>query len=213
MKPFKYAPARYRKIAISVFIAFHFWAIITWVISPYSNLIMTEPESDHESDHFAGRFEKRIFTVIRAPENGFVSRLVGDYVNLIGAYQYWDFFAPHSARIHRYLSICRTIKEYPEDARIDCIEPIYRSFDGNPEHLEQSHDGKRSRSFRLVENLLRLHRAEFLDAFMLYWRPEHLARDFEPDYLLLHEFTLWPDGIHAKQTSNRRDEVIWILPN
>ena len=205
----KCATEAYRKIGISVFILFHFWALTIWVLSPYSSMVLAGPEINHP----AGRIEKPIFKTLRAREDGVVSQLIGHYVNLIGAHQYWDFFAPHSARIHRYLSICREIREYPDGARIDCIEPIYRSFDGHPENLIHSHDGYRSRSYRLVENLLGVRRTDLFDALLLYWRRQQIPSDSGTAYLLLHEFTLWPDGIHANRTNKRRDELIWIVPN
>lgn len=200
---------RVRKIAIPAFVLFHFWALIAWIIPPYSDMIAKSLRADRP----AGRLERQIFEAFTVTDNGSLSVLARNYIDLLGAHQYWDFFAPASPRVHRYLSVCSNIRESPENGTIDCIEPLYRSFEGNLDNAARSGQSRRSRSFRLVENLLRLHRADLMNAFTQYWLHQRNSGATGTAFLLLHEFTLPAAGPNLASVTRRRDEVIWIVPN
>ncbi len=199
---------RCRKAGISVFVLFHFWALIVWMIPPYSGMISDSPYPGS----LAGRLERSLFYTLVPQDGGAASMLARHYIDLSGAYQYWDFFAPVPPRIHRYLQVCTKLLESPDKGRIGCIEPWYRSFDGDVDHAVRPHRGSRSRSFRLVENLIRLHRPDLLNAFTLYWRHKKPRDDKGQSFLLLHEFSLQPGRSESESATGRRDELIWIAP-
>ncbi|MGH8553180.1 MAG: hypothetical protein ACRERS_07780 [Methylococcales bacterium] len=136
--------------------------------------------------------------------------MIRNYIDLLGAHQYWDFFAPQTPRIHRYLSVCGDILEASEHGRIECINPLYQSFAGDVDNVAQPHRGNRSRAFRLVENLFRLRHPVLLNAFTLYWAHKKYHTEPRTAFLLLHEFTLQPGGRNTKSARVWRDELIWI---
>jgi hypothetical protein len=200
---------RYRKGAISALILFHFCALTLWILPPYSEMIA---HSAHAGT-LPGRFEQMISHALTPRDGGPVSILSRTYVDLFGLHQYWDFFAPGSVRIHRYLSVCAEIRESPAGKIIECIEPVYQSFDGGVEDAAKPHHGNRSRSFRLVENLIRLNRPDLLDAFSLYWQKKRQPEKDGTVYLVLHEFTLRAGRGNPASRIARRDELIWIAPD
>jgi hypothetical protein len=149
-----------------MFVLLHFCALVAWIIPPYSGMIANSPHADSP----ARRLEQRLFAALSNAGGETRSFLTANYIDFLGAHQYWDFFAPETPRIHRYLEVCSEILESSDERRIQCINPLYRSFDGEIDQATHPHHGKRSRSFRLVENLYRLHRPDLLNAFTLYWR-------------------------------------------
>ncbi|MGR9106149.1 MAG: hypothetical protein ACU843_04370 [Gammaproteobacteria bacterium] len=197
-----------RKTAISIFVLFHFSAVILWIIPPYSEMI----EQFTTADSLAGRLERGLMATLPMRGTEFGSRLIDAYIDLIGAHQYWDFFAPEIPRVHRYLSVCSSVQDLPETEGIACIGPLYRSFEGPVEDAARPHQGKRSRSYRLVENLMRLHRPELFEAFTMYWRKKQDPDAAGSTFLLLHEYTLQPGKRDVEQANKHRDEVIWIAP-
>lgn len=198
---------RSRKALIAGFVWIHFAAVIAWILPPYSEMVANSAHADH----LAGRIEKRLFTLLSPKAEGPISGFVQSYVNVLGAHQYWDFFAPEIPRIHRYLEVCTEILESPNDGRIQCIGPLYQSFEGKIDQAAQPHRGKQSRSFRLVENLYRLHRPDLLNAFTLYWRRKNKSERNARSYLVLHEFMLGPGS--RDSMPGRRDELLWIAPD
>lgn len=201
-------PKRIRKAAISAFILIHFWAVTIWIIPPYSEMI----EKSTYADSPAGQFEQKLAALLTGADGEFGSILARNYVDLIGAHQYWDFFAPDAPLFHRYLSVCSDILESKGTTRIECINPLYQSFAGDLDHVTQSHHGDRSRSFRLVENLLRLKRMDLLNAFTRYWSQKKYPDESRTAFLLLHEFSLQPGRPEPESGSTRRDELIWFAP-
>ncbi len=199
---------RTRKIAIPAFVLFHFWALIAWIIPPYSDMVAKAPRTDSP----IGRLERQIVKALTAKDGGVVSVLARNYIDLIGAHQYWDFFAPDSPRVHRYLSVCSNIRESPEIGTMDCIEPLYQSFEGNLNNAAQLYQPRRSRSFRLVENLLRLPRPDLMNAFTLHWH-QRKSDATGTAFLLVHEFTLQAGSPSLVFANKRRDEVVWIVPD
>ncbi|MCI0655210.1 MAG: hypothetical protein L0Y39_12135 [Methylococcaceae bacterium] len=197
---------QFRKATISAFILFHFCALMLWILPPYSEMIAKAPHTGSP----VRQFEPHLFAALTAPDDGPVSNLVGNYIDILGAYQYWDFFAPETPRIHRYLSVCTDIFDAFEPGRIECINPLYQSYEGDVDHAAQAHHGNRSRSFRLVENQFRLKRPDLLNAFTRYWLHKKYPDQPRTAFLLLHEFTLQPGSRDTKSESRRRDELIWI---
>ncbi|MGH8548021.1 MAG: hypothetical protein ACRERU_05375 [Methylococcales bacterium] len=197
-----------RKAAISVFVILHFCALIVWMIPPYAGMVIDSPHAGS----LTVRIEQRLFRALAPDDGGVVAILTRNYIDLLGAYQYWDFFAPDTPRIHRYLSVCTDILESRDKRHIECLDPVYQSFEGNIEDAAHAHHGNRSRAFRLVENLFRLRRPDLMNAFTLYWRHQKHFDAAGRSYLLLHEFTLRPDSLDAKSTSGSRDELIWVAP-
>lgn len=197
-------PERIRRIAIPAFVILHFAALTLWILTPYSEIIARSPLADNP----VGRWEQDFFEWLNRQNHGIGSALAQNYVDWIGAHQYWDFFAPSIPRVHRYLSVCAEIREIPERPRINCLEPLYQSFQGNRANAARPHQGEGSRSFRLVENLWRLNRPDLWDAFTSYWRAQ---RDPGPEhaFLLLHEFTLQAGTADFEG----EDKLIWMTPD
>ena len=197
-----------RILVISTFVILHFCALIAWIALPYSGMMDSAPHADSP----ARSIEKILFDALRPKDGGTVSNLLRKYVDFLGAYQYWDFFAPLALRVHRYLSVCGEILESSGNRQIKCMDPLYQSFDGKLGEAAKSHHGDRSRSFRLVENLVRLDRPDLLDAFTMYWRNKKQRDNSERTFLLLHEYTLTPGVPNARSETQGRDELIWVSP-
>lgn len=195
-----------RTVVISAFVILHFCALVAWIAPPYAAMM----DSTLDANSATRRFEHMLFAALR-PKNGeVVSNLLRKYIDFLGVYQYWDFFAPTAPRIHRYLSVCGEILMSSENRHIKCLDPLYQSFDGNLNKTAESHRGERSRSFRLVENLVRLDRPDLMDAFTMYWRNKQHRDQTKRTFLLLHEYTLYPGSPNVEREILRRDELIWV---
>ncbi|MGH8553415.1 MAG: hypothetical protein ACRERS_08975, partial [Methylococcales bacterium] len=170
-----------------------------WIIPPYSEMIENAPLANSP----VGLLERRLFRSLTPDASGFGARRVRNYIDWLGAHQYWDFFAPEIPRVHRYLEVCSDILEISESQRIECIDPLYQSFDGTIDQAELPHRGNASRSCRLVENPIRLNRPDLLDAFTRYWSHRKFPNESRTTFLLLHEFTLQP-GAREIEPANLR---------
>ena len=207
-----------RKIAISLFFVLHTSALILWVFPPYSDLVLDE----QNGRGFVPNIEQHIFSWFKNSQNHAFPGLLNAYVDLIGAHQYWDFFAPEVPKVHRYLRVCPEIIVVLDDDRIGCINPLYKSYDGTLFEAIHSFNGARSRSFRLTENLVRLQRQDLFESFTRYWWNEKTNQKkvrYNQVFLVLTEYPLvlteYP--LHPKTFSpppeyGRKDSVVWITP-
>jgi hypothetical protein len=198
-----------RTVAISTFVPLHFIFITLWILPPYSQLL----EASKQATDPARRTEAAIGTFLTNDKLDPLHKAVRAYVNLFGAHQYWDFFAPDVPRTHRYLKICNGIRETSRSKRIDCTETLYKSYHGELDQVIDSHRGRNSRSFRLTESLIRLHRPELLDAFTSHWQSKEDGNHRDRSFLLLHEFSLTPVGKKESVDASRHDEVLWMIPD
>lgn len=169
-------------------------------------------DNSPNSGNPARRFERLFFNVLNPNNNKPLTKFLRNYVDFLGAHQYWDFFAPDTPIIHRYLSVCDEIHESLEKPLIQCLKPLYQSYNGSLDDAGRSHHGERSRSFRLVENIFRLDQPELLAAFTEYWRNKMPGRASISTFLLLHEYTLYPGLAEKSLKTSRRDELIWVSP-
>lgn len=200
-----------RKVAISLFLVFHFSAVLFWVLTPFCGLVASEPAPSN----LFKTFERATFAWIDRHKEAFIPKLFSRYIDVIGAHQYWDFFAPQAPTIHRYIRVCRDIKINPQNEFIDCIDPLYKSYRGTLRDAIFSHDGENSRSFRFSENLIRLDRDDLYKAFNEYWyqllKHENERRNGEV-YLLRTEIPLHPFLPKVDMQYQRKDKILWMTP-
>ena len=200
-----------RKTAISLFFVLHTSALIFWVFPPYSDLVLDE----QNERGFVLDIEQYIFSWFKNSQNHTIPSLLNTYVDLTGAHQYWDFFAPEAPTVHRYLRVCPEIIVMPGDDRIDCIKPLYKSYDGTLLETIRSFNGARSRSFRLTENLVRLQRQDLFESFTGYWWNENTKQKrvrYKQVFLVLTEYPLHPKTFPPRPEYGRKDTVVWIIP-
>lgn len=197
-----------RTAAISTFVPLHFILITLWILPPYSQLL----EASKQTTGLARRIEAAMGTFLTNDKLDPLHKAVRAYVNLVGAHQYWDFFAPDVPRTHRYLRVCNGIHETSRPKRIDCTKTLYQSYHGELDQVIDPHQGRDSRPFRLTESLIRLHRPELLDAFTSHWQSEEDGSHRGRSFLLLHEFGLNPVKKESVDAS-RHDEVLWMTPD
>ncbi len=198
-----------RKIAISSFFVLHISALIFWVFPPYSDMVLSE-KSVHQSIR---KFEQNIFSWFKDSQNHTIPRILNAYIDFIGAHQYWDFFAPEAPTFHRYIRVCPEIIVSPGDNHIVCIDPLYKSYDGNLLQIAQSFGRTRSRSFRLTENLIRFQREDLFESFTRYWLNENAINNGIQNsqiFLVLTEYPLHPHGPAPNPQHDRKDSVVWI---
>ena len=198
-----------RTAAVSTFVPLHFIIITLWILPPYSQLL----EADKQTTGPARRIEAAIGSFLMNDKLGPLHKAARAYVDLVGAHQYWDFFAPDVPRTHRYLRVCSGIRETSRPKRIDCTETLYQSYHGELNQIIDPHQGRDSRPFRLIESLIRLHRPELLDAFTNHWQSGEDGNHRGRLFLLLHEFGLAPVGKKESSDSSRQDEVLWMIPD
>jgi hypothetical protein len=198
-----------RTAAISTFVPLHFIFIILWILPPYSQLL----EADKQTTGAARRIGAAIGTFLINERLRPLHKAVRAYVDLVGAHQYWDFFAPDVPRTHHYLRVCSGIRETSRPKRIDCTETLYQSYHGELDQVIGPHRGRDSRPFRLIESLIRLHRPKLLDAFTSHWQSGENGNHRGRLFLLLHEFGLAPVGKKESNDTSRQDEVLWITPD
>ncbi len=200
-----------RKAAISLFFVLHIGALIFWVFPPYSDLVLDE-QNGRDS---VLNIEQPIFSWFKNSQNHPIPSLLNAYIDLIGAHQYWDFFAPEAPTVHRYLRVCSEIIVKPGDDWIGCINPLYKSYDGSLLAAIRSFDGARSRSFRLTENLVRLQRQDLFESFARYWWNQNTKREGVRNteiFLVLTEYPLHPQKSLLPLQYGRKDTVVWIYP-
>ncbi len=197
---------RIRKGTIVTFIIFHLIALIFWVFPPYSAAVLDEPKPND----IIPLLERHLFSGLQHLQTTATPRLFNAYIDLIGMHQYWDFFAPNAPTQHRYLRVCKSITQHPESNLIDCGTLLYKSYHGKLADTIKPHLGRRSRSFRLTENLTHLRRADLLEAFTRHWT---LPDQQNPEiYLVVSEFALNINQENDNDTPQRYDEVIWLWP-
>lgn len=198
-----------RKTAISLFVLFHFGALMFWVFPPYADMVLR----NSNPAGVVGNYERILFSWFEQSEGHLFRRILNGYIDYLGAHQYWDFFAPEAPVVHRYLRVCEKIIEQPDDSRVDCVNPLYKSFDGTLVQAIQSYNGRRSRSFRLTENLIGLQRQDFFESFTRYWWNQNAqAKDNRSSqaYLILTEYPLHPRSRTLNVQYGRQDTVVWI---
>ncbi len=199
-----------RKILVSAFVIFHFSAVTLWVFWPYAEQFSKDSS---QKTPFAA-LERGVLEKIRSLDDAPVFRLVDFYINTLGLHQYWDFFAPQTPRVHRYLRVCRHISLDPESKLIACKQPLYKSYRGTLGDAVHSFDGLNSRDFRFTENMVRLHRLNFYEKFLKYWHDHaHTGSETKRSeiYAIISEFELQPDSRPNSAGSIRRDEVVWMI--
>ena len=199
-----------RKTAISLFFVIHVGALIFWVFPPYSDLVLDEQNGRGS----IWNIERHIFSWFKNTQNHTISRILNVYIDLIGAHQYWDFFAPEAPTLHRYIRVCPEIIVIPGDDQIGCLNPLYKSYDGTLLVAIRSFSGVRSRSFRLTENLIRLQRQDLFESFTRYWWNENAETTGSRSsqvFLVLTEYYLYPQKALLPQYG-RKDTVVWITP-
>lgn len=198
-----------RKITVSLFFLLHFSALIFWVFPPYASMVLNEPTPQS----FISSVEKQFFRWFRHSEGELIPRVLTTYIDVIGAHQYWDFFAPEAPLVHQYLQVCGDITQDTNSDALNCINPLFQSFDGTLDAAIRSHDGGRSRSFRFTENFIRFQRNDFFELFNRYWLKqgtESSSSKLTQIYLLSSEFSIHPNFPALNLRHRRKDRVLWI---
>ncbi len=154
-------------------------------------------------------FEHRFFQWFETHQNYRLFQYFTDYIDLIGAYQYWDFFAPVSPRTIHFLTVCTKISMRPELHRIDCNgNVLFKSYNGTLEDALHSHDGKRSRSFRFTENFINFD-DHFQNLFINYWSQKNRELNgSEHIYVIDHQFQIKTDDTGIPRELERIDQLI-----
>ncbi|MGH8657254.1 MAG: hypothetical protein ACREV4_01855 [Gammaproteobacteria bacterium] len=199
-----------RKLLISIVFLLHITGVLWWNFPPYADFILSEPPPAHA----ASRYERKLFAWLRDHENSLPARLWQGYIDYLGAHQYWDFFAPEAPVSHRYLTVCEEIMPSGRSAPLPCPKPLYTSYDGTLYDAVKSFNGKRSRSFRFSENLVKFARPDLFDRFTRYWIRNNGAAHHGQGttaYLILTEFLILPRAEDPHTRHLREDRVLWSV--
>lgn len=180
----------------------HGFAIFWWTV-PYSygNFISTNFPENLLPNKYLKSFQL---------ENQLqLSSLIQRYIDISGSQQYWDFFAPHSARYHQYLSVCDGIVAVGQEI-IGCkSKPLFSNLGDNFKRFE-TFGSHRSRLYRLTENLAKLEDKDLLAAFAQYYLKQHSGNhdNKAQAVVVMHQFELHPELIDLPKPGYRSDRIL-----
>lgn len=196
-----------KKQLIPVICVFHCCAIFWWTV-PYSfgNLLF----APDQHNTFGSSRQKWVMLA----DNPRVEGLLKTYINITGNQQYWDFFAPHSVRFHQYLSVCEAVTFSPDQEKIICNgQPLFSNLEHDLDQF-QGCGSKRSRLYRLTENLIKLKDPALLSAFTSYYRPIplHQHHTGRTAHLIAHQYELHPEFNDLPRAGYRFDTILLSSP-
>lgn len=198
-----------KRLLVGLFFILHVSAVIWWVLSPYADFVLSR------SEPASSRVERAVFQWAQSFENNVLARLLTGYIDVVGGHQYWDFFAPEPVHTHRYLSLCDDIVQNTAPTIIECLnEPLFKTYDGTLTEAVKSFNGKRSRSFRFAENLIRFDRPSFYHWLTTYWANERHSTDgpySNHAYLVSHKFLMQPGTKILSDQHQRTDDLLWYV--
>ncbi|MCH9696786.1 MAG: hypothetical protein K0U68_01665 [Gammaproteobacteria bacterium] len=197
----------FRQAAITIFCVFHFLSVSWWAFpNSFAQFAL-------QQDKVTGWFydlEKHFFEWHKEIRGSSIIQVFESYVNLTGAHQYWDFFAPESPRIAHVVTVCLGVQNNSAMSQINCSgNALYNSHDGNLTDVVQPLHGHRSRSYRFVENLVTMDQ-QWLDQFMNYWL--RLLPAEHPDgqiiYLIDDQLTYQSDDLGIPIGYNKSSSIL-----
>ncbi|CAG7855797.1 hypothetical protein MCAMS1_00054 [biofilm metagenome] len=193
-----------KKHLLPVFCIFHLCALLWWTIPhSFGNLMLASGMSS--------TFSRSLMEWATLTDSPNIARIFQFYINVTGSQQYWDFFAPHSVRLHQYLSVCEAITKTPGQEQVNCQgQPLFSNLERDLEHFQRV-GGNRSRLYRLTENLIKLEDPKLLLAFTEYYRT-FLHHNVPTAYLIAHKYELHPELRYLPKTGYRWDTLLITNP-
>ncbi|MSS76189.1 MAG: hypothetical protein EXR90_04800 [Methyloglobulus sp.] len=190
-----------KKQLIPIFCLLHMVAIFWWALPHSFGALMLE-NNEHNS------IEAKLINGLLLNDSPKATAVLTDYIDVTGSQQYWDFFAPHSPKVHQYLSVCDGIIADPEQEKISCkSKPLFSNLDDNGNAFK--HFGSdRSRLYRLTENLVNLDDPHLLARFAQYYQA-HQSTNSPSTQLVLHQFELHPELNDLPRAGYRMDKLLF----
>lgn len=184
---------------------FHFFALSWWAMPKGFGDFMTTNKLAN-----ASVLENAQMKPLKLGRFPVLHSFLYSHIDISASQQYWDFFAPHSARVHQYLSVCNDIETIGQEI-IGCKgKPSFSNLEGNFQRFE-TFGSHRSRLYRLTENLGKLEDERLLAAFAQYYLKQHNGDPANKTQaaVILHQFELHPELKDLPKPGYRSDRILW----